>query len=282
MTRLHGLGEVMSQHGTRMALSLAIIVAGLLVVRLIDRGLRRLMPKSNFGNQLCHVVHLLLVMLVITAAAMEFGAQPANVFRFLSIVALVVIGLMMFLRPFLPSMPFKVGNTVKAGELFGKVEAITFLNTRLRTFDGKTFFVPNRKILDDIVINYHYTQTRRINIDVGICYDQDIVRAKQVLESVMIEDVRVKTKPAPVVYALNLADSCVELGGRCWVDNNDYWVTRCELIEKTKIRFDQEGLQFAFPQMELHFKPDKSTIKTVVSAVQDKNAPLSPDGAADR
>jgi small conductance mechanosensitive channel len=54
----------------------------------------------------------------------------------------------------LPTLPFKVGNTIKAADLMGKVEAIRFLNTRLQTFDGKTFFVPNRKILDDIVINY--------------------------------------------------------------------------------------------------------------------------------
>lgn len=269
ITRLHSLGEVMTEHGTHMALSLLVLIAGLFFIRLIDKGLRRMMPKTTFGAMLCNIVHVLLVMLVITGAAMEFGAQPANVFRFLSIVGLVVIGLMMFLRPFFPSLPFKVGNTVKAGDLFGKVEAISFLNTRLRTFDGKTFFVPNRKILDDIVINYHFTETRRVKIDVGICYDQDIVLAKQVLESVMIEDARVKTKPSPVVYALNLADSCVELGGRCWVDNEEYWVTRCDLIEKTKIRFDQEGIQFAFPQLELHINPSKSKITTIVMGAQE-------------
>ncbi len=54
----------------------------------------------------------------------------------------------------------------------------------------------------------------------------------------MVEDANVKKTPQPVVYVLNLADSWVELGGRCWVDNLEYWVTRCDLIEKTKFRFD--------------------------------------------
>lgn len=260
MDRMQSLGEVMSQHGTHMALSLALLIAGLYVTRLIDGGLRRLLPKTTFGVMLCNSIHFILIMLVITVAAVEFGAKPANVFRFLSIVALAAIGLMVFLRPFLPSMPFKVGNNVKAADLYGKVEAITFLNTRLRTFDGRTFFVPNRKILDDIVINYHFTETRRAKIDVGICYDQDLVRAKQVLEAVMIEDPRVKPKPAPVVYVLELADSCIKLGGRCWVTNEDYWVARCDILEKTKLRFDQEGIEFAFPQLELHFNPEKSRI----------------------
>lgn len=256
LSRLQSLGEVMTLHGTHMVLSLGVLIAGLLVARWIVRGARRTIPRNPAVTTICNIVYIVLVMIVVSAAAVEFGAKPINVFRFLGIVSLAGIGLMIFFRPFLPSMPFKVGNTIKANDLLGKVEAITFLNTRLRTFDGKTFFVPNRKILDDLVINYHFTETRRIKIDVGIRYDQDLLAAKRVLESVMIGDARVKTKPAPTVYVLNLADSCVELGGRCWVDNGDYWVARCDLLEKTKLRFDQEGIQFAFPQLELHFSPE--------------------------
>jgi small conductance mechanosensitive channel len=74
----------------------------------------------------------------------------------------------------------------------------------------------------------------------------------------MVEDPRVKTKPGPAVYALNLADSSVDLGGRCWVDNKDYWVARCDLLEKTKLRFDNEGIEFAFPQLDLHINSDQS------------------------
>ena len=74
----------------------------------------------------------------------------------------------------------------------------------------------------------------------------------------MTEDPRVKTKPGPMVYVLNLASSSVDLGGRCWVDNKDYWVARCDLLEKAKLRFDSEGIQFAFPQLDLHINHDGS------------------------
>ena len=90
----------------------------------------------------------------------------------------------------------------------------------------------------------------------GIRYDQDLLKAKRVLEALMTEDVRVKTRPGPMVYVLNLTRDCVELGGRCWVDNKDYWVARCDLLEKTKLRFDSEGIQFAFPQLDLHINGD--------------------------
>ena len=255
IARLQSLGDVMTQFGTHMALSLAVLIAGLLLVRWIEKGVRKglrwLMPTSPLVTTFSRTVYILLVMIVVAAAATEFGAKPINVLRFLSIIALTVIGLIIFLRPFLPSMPFKIGNTIKTNDLLGKVEGLTFLNTRLKTFDGKTIFVPNRKIINDIVINYHLTPTRRVKIEVGICYDQDLQKAKQVLEAVMIEDARVKTKPGPVVYVLNLSDSCIELGGRCWVNNEEFWVTRCDLIEKTKHRFDLEGIQFAFPQLEI-------------------------------
>ena len=260
LPRLRNLGDTMTQHGTQMALALALMIIGLLVAKWIDKGLRkglkRLMPKASFITALCNTVYVILAATVVVAAAVQFGANPINMIRLVTIITLVAIGLIIFFRPFIPTMPFKVGNTVKAGNLLGKVEAMTFLNTRLRTFDGKTFFVPNRQILNDVVINYQYSGSRRIKVDVGIRYDQDLLKAKRVLEAVMTEDARVKTKPGPMVYVLNLASSCVELGGRCWVDNTNFWVTRCDLMEKTKLRFDREGIQFAFPQLDLHINND--------------------------
>jgi small conductance mechanosensitive channel len=262
LPRLEQISEVMAEHGTQMALALATLIFGLLAARLIDKGLRkglhRLMPTPRFVTIFCNIAYITMVAIVVGAAAVKVGAHPVNMLRLLTIITLVAAGLFIFFRPFLPSLPFKVGNTVKVGDLLGKVESITFLNTRLRTFDGKTFFVPNRQIINDIVINYHFTQTRRLKIDVGIRYDQDLLKAKQILETLMIEDPRVRTKPGPVVYLLNLSSSSVDLGGRCWVDNKDYWVARCDLLEKTKLYFDREGIEFAFPQLDIHINEDEA------------------------
>jgi small conductance mechanosensitive channel len=208
--------------------------------------------KPSYVMTIGNVFYVILVAFVITLAAVQMGAKPINMLRLITIITLVITGALIFLRPFLPTLPFKVGNTVKAGDLLGKVEAISFLNTRLKTFDGKTFFVPNRQILNDIIINYHYTNTRRVKIDVTIRHDQDLVKAKQVLEAVMTADPRVKSKPGPAVYVLYITPNGVDVGGRCWVDNKDYWVARCDLHEKTKLRFDREGIRFAYPQLDLH------------------------------
>jgi small conductance mechanosensitive channel len=276
MTRLQSVRDVLTHHGAEMVLALAILIFGLLLSRWIDKGLRnglrKLFPESSSVSIFCNIIYITLVTITIYATAIAFGGIPSNILRLLMIIALIASGLLIFFRPFFPTLPFTVGNTVKVGDLLGKVEAITFLNTRLRTFDGKTFFVPNRQILNEIVINYHFTHTRRVKINVNIRYDQDLLKAKQAIETVMTEDARVKFKPGPMVYVLNLASNYIELGGRCWVDNKDFWVARCELLEKTKLRFDREGIRFAFPQLDLNIHPDAlQTPKSGDSCIEMEN-----------
>ena len=173
--------------------------------------------------------------------------------RFLIILTLAAIGIIMVFRPLIPTLPFKVGNTIMAGDLLGKVEATTVLNTRLRTFDGTTVFVPNRIILNDVIVNYHFTPTRKFYLKINILYDQDLMKAKQILDTIMVEDPRVHPTPRPVVHVISLNKGYVELSGRGWTDNlKRFGVTR-ELLEKTKLRFDQEGIILALPQMQVHY-----------------------------
>ena len=251
------LESTMSLYGREVVIAFAVVVFGLILIKWINQGLKRFFLKLPIspakGATIRNIIIVIMTAALISFAAIQIGLDARPVARFLAILTLGAIGMVVVFRPLIPSLPFKVGNTVKIGDLLGKIEATTILNTRLRTFDGKTFFVPNRKILDDVVINYHFSDTRRIKINVGIRYDQDLMKAKQVLESIMIEDPRVIPKPAPVVYVLNLTNNCVELGGRCWVDNMKYWVTKCDLLEKTKFRFDNEGIVIAFPQLDVNY-----------------------------
>ena len=255
--KMERLRDLMMDHGLEMIKGIAILIIGLLAAKWINKVLRRslsnLKTNATAVSVICNVVYVLMLVAVVLVSAVEAGLQVRPIIRLCILFSMIIVGVIVFFRPFLPSLPFKVGNTVKIGDLLGKIEATTFLNTRLRTFDGKTFFVPNRQILNDIVINYHFSKARRIKIDVGIRYDQDLVKAKQVLESIMIEDPRVKAKPGPVVNVLNLANNCMEIGARCWVDNMKYWQTKCDLVEKIKLRFDHEGIVIAFPQMDVHY-----------------------------
>jgi len=254
--RIERFQELMTTHGRELILSLVVLIGGLLLVRwamkLVRSGLARIVRNASTAATIANVIHIFLLAGVAISAAIEAGLEVLPVFRLFMIVLLCVIGLMVFFRPYLPTLPFKVGQTVKAAGLLGKVEATTFLNTRIRTFDGKVFFVPNRIVLNDIVINYHFTPTRRMKIDIPIRYDQDLMKAKQVLEAVMIEDPRVKKTPRPSVWVLDMSNGCIKLGGRCWADNLKYWATRVDLLEKAKLQFDNEGIVISYPHLGVH------------------------------
>ena len=250
------MGDLIASQGQHFVIALFILVVGLIVIKqgskLLRRLLERLALKPQTVSTVSSIISIIVLVIVVATALEQLGMNSLVIRRVLFLVSLTVIGIIAIFRPLIPALPFKVGNTVKVGDLLGKIEATTILNTRMRTFDGRTVFIPNSKIINDFVINYHFTDTRRIKVDVGIGYDQDILKAKQVLETIMIEDPRVKVTPRPTVYVLNLANGCVQLGGRCWVDNVKYWTTRCELIEKTKLRFNHEGITIAFPQLDVH------------------------------
>jgi len=254
--------EFLSLYGRQTLQALFILILGLIAIPYIKKGIRYLLARFGVKQRICgtvaNVIGILLFLFTILLSTQIAGMDSANVNMVLKGAALVAIAAIFIFRPYLPSLPFKVGNVVKTGGLLGKVEATTVLNTRIKTFDGKTVFVPNRLILNDYLINYHYTPTRRVKIDVSIRYDQDLMKAKQILEATMIKDARVKVTPRPAVYVLNLKNGCIELGGRCWVPNPKYWLCKCELLEKTKLVFDSEGIIFARPQLDVykHDEPD--------------------------
>jgi small conductance mechanosensitive channel len=193
----------------------------------------------------------LLIVIVVGEALRYVGVEAIVIRRIFLAVALAAVGIVILVRPYLPTLPYKVGNMVEAGGLLGKVEATTMLNTRLKTFDGKIVFVPNRMILNDIVVNYHLTPERQIRLVIPIRYRDDLLKAKKVIADIMAEDPRILNNPAARVFVLNLAEMGVELGARPWVKNVDYWRTRGDLLEKIKLRLDQEGITIAVPQREV-------------------------------
>ena len=260
--RIQKLEGTMGLYGREIVIAFAVIVFGLILIKWTNHGLKRVFRKlpmsPSKGATIRNVICVLMGAFLITFVGIELGLEPRFVVRFLAIITLAVIGLLVVFRPLIPTLPFKVGNTVKLGDLLGKVEATTALNTRLKTFDGKTVFVPNRKIFNDDVINYHFTPTRRFSLKINIKFDQDLMKAKQIIESIMVEDPRVRVTPRPVVYLMSLEKGYMELQGRGWVDNVKAFVITRELLEKAKLRFDQEGMVLAVPQLQVQYSMDNT------------------------
>jgi small conductance mechanosensitive channel len=254
--KLQRIGDNIIMYGRDVVIALIILVGGLIATRLFIKYFRRFLQKFT-GNQsfisiVSNSLHVVLVVLVVTAALHYVDVPAIIIRRVLFACILAAVGLIVIFRPYIPTLPYKVGNTIEVGGLVGKVEATTVLHTRLKTFDGKTLFIPNRMILNDVVNNYHFTPTRRIRVDVRISYHDDLLKAKQLLKEILADDSRVLEKPAPNAYVTNLGENGVELSARAWVENRNYLKARSNLLEKTKLRFDREGITIAFPQRRVH------------------------------
>jgi len=169
--------------------------------------------KQGHGGHHCNTTFVFLIVIVLVIVLEQAGWRSVVINRLLAGAALVIAAVILLVRPLIPHTPFKVGNMVQLGGLLGKVEAITLINTRLKSFDGRHIFIPNQKILNETVVNYHFTPDRQIRLSVTIRYSDDLLKAKKILTEIVTAEAKVKEKPAPKVYLVNLGDKrCGALG----------------------------------------------------------------------
>lgn len=148
--------------------------------------------------------------------------------------------------------PFKSGDYVEAGGKAGTIKKIEIFSTEMRTPDNKVIVMPNSKIMSDAIINYSRESTRRVDLVIGVGYDADLRKAKEVLKSVLDNESRILKDPAYNISVSELADSSVNFIVRPWVNSEDYWPTYWSLMENIKIALDDADITIPFPQMDVH------------------------------
>lgn len=253
---LRKTGDFIIDYGGEILVASLLFLLGLIAVKLFLAWLRKTLPRFTENRYLISIVmnvlNILLIVAVISFSLHYLGMKDLVIRRLLVAATLVVIGFVVLLRPYIPTLPFKTGNTIEIGGQIGKVEAMTFTYTRLKMFDGKTLFVPNQMLFKAVINNFHYTPTRRVRVNVTIGYRDDLLKAKSLLKELMVSDERILKKPVPAAYIVDIADNGVELSARCWVENVKYFKVRSDLLEKVKLRFDQDGITFPYPQRDVH------------------------------
>jgi len=178
---------------------------------------------------------------IIGAAGLAVGlALQGNIANFGAGVVLL------FLRP------FKVGDFVEAGGAVGVVDAIGIFNTTFKTGDNRVIIVPNSNIIGGNITNYSREAIRRIDLVIGVGYEDDLKLVKSTLEEILNNHPKVLKDPAPAVALAELADSSVNFNVRPWVKSEDYWGVRSELLETIKTTFDEKGINIPYPQMDVH------------------------------
>jgi small conductance mechanosensitive channel len=269
-------GDFIVRYGGEILIAAVLFLIGLIAVKLLIAWLRKTLPRFTENQYLISTaltaLNIILIVAVISFALHFLGMKDLVIRRLLVAVTLVVVGFIVLLKPYIPTLPFKIGNAIEIEGLIGKVEAMTFTHTRMKTFDGKTLFIPNQMLYKTIVNNFHFTPTRRVRLKLTIGYDDDLLKAKKVLKEIMESDPRVLKKPAPAVYVMELGDNGINLSARCWVENAKYLRVLSDVTEKVKLRFDEEGISFPYPQRDVHLDvtATPSALGQVVSPLQQQ------------
>ncbi|MEJ6735020.1 MAG: mechanosensitive ion channel [Flavobacteriales bacterium] len=150
--------------------------------------------------------------------------------------------------------PFVKADLIEAQGYLGIVKEVSLFVTVLNTLDNKTIIIPNGPLSNGSLINYSTEALRRVDWTVSIAYGDDVVKAKEVLNSLMNADPKIVQSPAPFVAVEALADSSVNFTVRAWAKHEHYWDVFFAMNENVYTRFSKEGLNIPFPQMDVHVR----------------------------
>ena len=247
-------------------LALLIYMVGRLVtrwiLRIMDRSFERRDVETSLRFFLRSVVKAVMTILVILASVQTLGINTTS---FLAIFASAGLAVGMALSGTLQNFaggvillllrPYRVGDYITAQGQSGTVKNIGLFSTQLSTGDNRIIYVPNSAISTDIVDNYSQATNRRLDWNIAISYGDDIDVARETILAMLAADKRTLKEPAePIVAVKELGDNAVILLVRCWTANTDYWDLFWDMNEKMYKELPKKGINFPFPQLDVHIK----------------------------
>jgi small conductance mechanosensitive channel len=244
-------------------LAIAIFIVGRIVVKWAVKLIRKLMIRAEIDpilvNFVSSIANAVLLLFVVVAALDQLGVDTTSMVALIGAAGLAVgLALQGSLQNFAAGVmmivfrPFKLGDFIEAGGVSGVVEKISIFSTIMKTGDNREIIIPNGQIYSGAITNFSARDTRRIDMVFGIGYDDDMLKAKKIMEDILIAHELVLEDPAPAVAVAELADSSVNFNVRPWVKSGDYWPVRSNLIEQIKLAFDANGISIPYPQMDIH------------------------------
>ena len=253
----------------KLVVAIVIFVIGKWIARKITNLVNKAMGKANMDETLVSFlgngVYMVLMVCVVLAALDYLGVKTTGFVAILGAAGLAVgLALQGSLANFASGVliimfrPFKKGDAVDGGGVFGIVEEITILTTVMRTPDNKVIIVPNSQIMGGAITNFSTKPTRRVDLVIECGYDDDLKKVRSVLESILNDDERVLKDPSYTIGLSEIGDSSVNFVVRPWVNAADYWDVYFGVQEEVFNRFGEEGISIPYPQTDVHLFPAPS------------------------
>lgn len=249
--------------GINVAIAIAIFYVGKMAISLVVRALHKVMQRQEVDKTLetfvCNLVRMVLLVVVVIAAIGQIGIETTSFIAIFGAAGLAVgLALQGSLSNFAAGVlivlfrPYRVGHFIEAAGINGVVEQVQILTTVLKTGDNKQVIVPNGQIMNSIITNFSANDTRRVDMVVGVSYDDDLDKVRDTIKDLVAAEDRILDEPACTIAVSALADSSVNFVVRPWVKTSDYWGVMFDLTEAIKKRFDKDGITFPFPQRDVH------------------------------
>ncbi|MEE1078844.1 MAG: mechanosensitive ion channel [Agathobacter sp.] len=260
------LPELLS-FAVQLIIAILLLIIGTKIVKWVTRHIIKGMERKHvdaglrtfLGSLIKYGLYFVLGMMILS----QFGVTTSSVVALLGSAG-VTIGLAMqgSLSNFaggvliLLMKPFSVGDYIieHGTNKEGTVSAITLFYTKLTTVDNKVIMIPNGKLAGESITNVSMMDKRRVDIRVGVSYESDLAKVKEVLNHVIDEETTVLREEPIQVFVAELADSSIEMELRVWVKSEDYWDTKWRLTENVKISFDKNAISIPFPQLDVQIK----------------------------
>ena len=260
--------QFIADYGPRILGALIVLIIGLWMISWITKIVRKGFKRGKVDDTLIpflgSLVNWTLKALLFISVASMIGIATTSFIAVLGAAGLAIgLALQGTLGNFAGGVmillfkPYKLGELIEAQGFLGVVEEIQIFVTKLRSPQNELIIIPNGAISNGSIKNYSETGARRVDCTIGISYDSDVKKAREVLMAIMVSHPMVLKDPAPIVMVSNLGDSSVDLAVRPHCLPENYWDVYFHVYEEGKAALDKAGITIPFPQSDVHlFKKD--------------------------
>ena len=259
--------------GVKVLLALLVFIIGSKLIKLVRKIVRTSLERSTVDKGveqfLDSVIKVVLYAILIFSIGAKFGVDTTSVAALLASGG-VAIGLALqgTLSNFAGGVlilllkPFVVGDYIieDSQKNEGTVKEIQLFYTKLSTIDNKIIVIPNGTLSNTSLTNVTTSNMRRLDLNIGISYDSDLKRAKEIIMNLLENDASILKDQDRLVVVDQLADSAVMLSARSWVKTEEYWTTRWRLLEQIKLSMDENGIEIPYQHMTVQMKAEQKSI----------------------
>jgi small conductance mechanosensitive channel len=248
---------------TKVVVAFLIFWIGKKIARLISNLFSKALEKSSADPILVNFVknlsYFFMLIVVILTALGQLGVNTGSLLGIMAAAGLAIgLALKDSLSNFASGVmivifkPIKLGDFVEVAGLTGTVKEIRIFSTILNTSDNKLIIIPNGLVTSDPIINYTNQETRRVDLAIGVGYNDDLKLAKKIILETVSSHSMVLEDPAPGLILTDLGDSSVNFSVRAWAKTEDYWTVYSDLLEAMKVNLEEGGCSIPYPQREVH------------------------------